>query len=157
MRFSPAKTWVLEQQWSLPDPLPSASPEQPWVRTHCLAGSPELMMFPCALDASPHGIASYQLENLGDAHTSPPPDMVLVQNRLWQQNMWWGRAGNTWQGYGYGASLPRSSCTVPAAPGCSGSAWSLAPCSTPNTPLCQCFTQLSFDTACAGAEVRNEK
>lgn len=92
---------MLEQQWSLPNALPSASPEHPWVRTHRLAGSPELVPFPVAWSAT--GCKTWGM-------LTTPLAMVLVQNRLRQQNIWWGRAGSTWQGSGYGASLPPSSC-----------------------------------------------
>lgn len=107
--------------------LPSDSPQCPWV-----PGRQPGAVFLHPRCFQP-GIASHRLENPKDAHN--PPDMVLVQNRVQQQNIQWGRAGSTQHGCGYGASLPLFSCSVPAALGCSGSAWSLAACSIPNKPM----------------------
>lgn len=131
-------------------PRPPASPEHPWVRTCRLAGSPELVLFPCVPAALPCGIASHRLEIPKGCSQPPCPRHGAGGCKI-------GSVSKTFGG-GEQAGLVRAPamalpCHPPPALSplpreCSGPARSLPPQTHPSAGALHSW---------AGAGVRNEK
>lgn len=110
---------VLGQRWSLPSPLPSPSPERPWVCMCCPSGGLKLTSLPCIPDTSP---CSTQLENPGEAHNIP---WTGCWCKIGSSSKIFGGGEQAALGRAPASALP---CHPPPVLGCSGQSgpWHLA-------------------------------